>query len=160
MSPEEVLKKGKYHRFVHWIFHFDFKEHQAIFKDQTSDEKHIAVALVKIMPVFFGIDFNMLEIEMSIELCPPSLLMIQKLKKFNLSLHLLSTFIPVNPMRQLMVNHLYHSRDIFSKIVARIIFSAVCNGVSKSNKIQSNLNIIWLSLKIFKRFNELEFIMC
>ena len=119
----QILEKQEPHDLIFKIFHIEFED----FKNKFSKENDgtVASTCVTMVPTLFGIKLTSFKMEFNFLFYPPQSFVCLTLSKFNITSKMVSSMVPIAPMKLLVVNHFYHGNDFISKLVERIAFSAV-----------------------------------
>ena len=127
--------KDKYYEIFYKVFHLEFKNYHTQFfegdENNTEKEKRIATAHAHYIPVLFGYPLTTLEI--TLKSCPPVGVFVQDIRFLNIKTFMFASSIPISPMKSAMVINVYHQPNFISKLVARIMYSAIPTGVISIN---------------------------
>ena len=127
VSPEEVLRKGKFYYFMHKILHFDY---QVLWENGKDENKNLAYNKAIITPILFGYPLTIFTMLLQSTLCPPVYYMTTTLIKFNICFYLVTAFTPVSPLRSHCVHNIYYAPGFWPRLFTRIAFNSLLKSVS------------------------------
>ena len=108
----EILRKTNYHDIIYWIFHFEFENFNAKYPRIDGLDEPKAVMNMTMVPILFG--FKLTGLNMLVVITPPTIMTTLLVARFN--------FIPIAPMKNILINHVYQTGTFISRLMGKIAF--------------------------------------